>query len=225
MKSGYWRVVGAILWKDIWMEFRRPEVLPAMIVFAILAVFLFNFTLEFQPALRTSLVPGLLWLTITFSGTLGINRCVASEKDRGSFDGLLLAPVERHAIFLGKTAGVLCFLLVMEGILIGLFSLFYNVNLFQPALLGVCILASLGFVSTGIFMGSIAVQTKSQEIILPVLLLPVSLPLLIAAVKASSATLDGSALVEAIPWLNILIVYDLVFIALALMIFDVIVEE
>ncbi len=225
MNSAYWRVVFAVIRKDLWMEMRRPEVLPAVLVFALLAVFLFNFALEFQPALRSALVPGLLWLTITFSGTLGINRSIAIEKDRGSFDGLLLAPVERSAIFFGKTASVFCTLIIVEGILIPAFSLFYNVNLFLPALLGICMLGSLGYVSAGVLMGSIAVQTKSQEILLPILLLPIALPLLISAVKASNAVVAGAGLGDVMPWLNFLIVYDLIFSALALMVFDAIVEE
>lgn len=224
MKAAYWRVIGAILWKDLWMELRRPEVLPAMVVFAILSIFIFNFALEYQPSLRTILVPGLLWLTTAFSGTLGINRSIAIEKDRDSFDALLLAPVERSAVFLGKMASLWLFILIMQAILLPLFGIFYNVDLFHTSLFLVCLLGSLGYVSAGVLMGSISVQTKTQDILLPVLLLPISLPLLIAAVKASAEIIAGTT-ENSLPWLNFLIIFDLIFLGIAFMVFDTIVEE
>ena len=219
------RAISAIVWKDLAAELRSREVLSAMLVFALLVIFIFNFALELDAKARANLTSGILWVTFAFAGTLGLNRSMSMEKDRGCLDGLLLAPVDRSAIYFGKTIGNLIFMLIVEIIVLPVYSILYNVNLFHPGLLLVIFLGSLGYVVVGTLLSSMAVQTRTRDILLPILLFPVVLPLFIAAVRGSSGFLQAIPMDEIMPWLNLLIVYDVIFIAVAFMVFDYIVEE
>jgi heme exporter protein B len=150
---------------------------------------------------------------------------MAIEKDRGCMDGLLLAPVDRSAIYFGKAIGNLIFMLIVEAIVLPVYSVLYNVNLFTPGLLAVILLGSIGYVTVGTLLASMAVQTRTRDILLPILLFPIEIPVFIAAVKASTGFLQGVELAEIMPWINLLIVYDIVFTAVAFMLFDYVVEE
>ncbi len=215
----------AIVWKDLAAELRSRELLSAMLVFALLVIFIFNFALELDAKTRTSVTAGVLWVTFAFAGTLGLNRSMAMEKDRGCLDGLLLAPVDRSAIYFGKTIGNLIFMLIVEAIVLPVYSILYNVNLFNPGLILVILLGSIGYVAVGTLLASMAVQTRTRDILLPILLFPVVIPVFIAAVKASSGFLQGMPMDEITPWLNLLMVYDVIFTAVAFMVFDYVVEE
>jgi heme exporter protein B len=150
---------------------------------------------------------------------------MAVEKDRGCMDGLLLAPVDRSAIYFGKVLGNLLFMMMVEIIVLPIYSLLYNVNLFNPGLLLVILLGSIGYVAVGTLLAAMAVQARTRDILLPILLFPVVLPVILAAVKASTGFLDGSEMDLIRPWLNLLIVYDIIFSAVAFMVFDYVVEE
>ena len=225
MKPSYWRAMLAVLWKDLAAELRSREVLTSMLVFALLVILIFNFALELQPGLQKALISGILWVTFAFAGTLGLNRSMAMEKDRGCLDGLLLAPVDRSAIFFGKALSNLIFMCIVAAIILPLFSLLYNVNLINPGLMLVILLGSVGYVVVGTLLSTMAVQTRTRDVMLPILLFPMVIPVLISAIKASSGFLEGLEMVEIIPWLNLLIVYDVIFIAVAFMVFDYVVEE
>jgi heme exporter protein B len=225
MKPSYWRAILAVIWKDLAAELRSREVLTSMLVFALLVILIFNFALELQPGLQKSLTSGILWVTFAFAGTLGLNRSMAMEKDRGCLDGLLLAPVDRSAIFFGKVLSNLIFMLIIAAIILPLFSLLYNVNLLNPGLILVILLGSVGYVAVGTLLSTMAVQTRTRDVMLPILLFPLVIPVLISAIKGSSGFLEGLEMVEIMPWLNLLIVYDVIFIAVAFMVFDYVVEE
>ncbi|MEM5774774.1 MAG: heme exporter protein CcmB, partial [Anaerolineaceae bacterium] len=138
---------------------------------------------------------------------------------------LLLAPVDRSAIYFGKMFANWLFMLLTALIVLPLFSLFYNQNLFNPGLALVVILGSLGYAATGTLLSSMAVQARTRDILLPILLFPVILPVLVAAVRASSAFLQAAAWAEIQPWLTLLAVYDIIFVSAAFMVFDYVVEE
>jgi heme exporter protein B len=199
--------------------------LSAMLVFALLVIIIFNFALELDAKTRAAVTSGVLWVTFAFAGTLGLNRSMAMEKDRGCLDGLLLAPVDRSAIYFGKSISNLIFMLIVEAIVLPVYSVLYNTNLFKPGLLLVILLGSVGYIAVGTLLASMAVQTRTRDILLPILLFPVAVPVLIAAVKASSGFLEGIVFPEILPWLNLLIVYDIIFLAVSFMVFDYIVEE
>jgi len=153
---------------------------------------------------RESVATGVLWVTFAFAGTLGLNRSMAMEKDRGSLDGLLLAPVDRSAIYFGKALGNLLFMLIVEAIVIPTFSVLYNLNLLKAGLLLVVLLGSVGYIAVGTLLSSMAVQARTRDVLLPILLFPVAVPVLLASVKASNGFLIGLEMVEIWPWLNLL---------------------
>jgi heme exporter protein B len=223
--GNFLRAVLAIAWKDLAAEFRSRELLSAMLVFALVVIVIFNFALELDIQARRSVTSGILWVTFAFAGTLGLNRSMAVERDRGCLDGLLLAPVDRSAIYFGKMISNLAFMLIVEAIVLPIYSVLYNVNLFQPGLLLIILLGSLGYIAVGTLLSTMAVQTRTRDVLLPILLFPVVIPVLISAVKASGGFLQGLEISEIMPWVNILIVYDVIFIAIAYMVFDFVVEE
>jgi len=222
---GYWRALSAVVWKDLAAELRSRELLSSMLVFALLVILIFNFALELDAKARANVTSGVLWVTFTFAGTLGLNRSMAVEKDRGCLDGLLLAPVDRSAIYFGKALGNLIFMLVVEAIVLPVYSVLYNTNLFLPGLLLIILLGSIGYVAVGTLLASMAVQTRTRDVLLPILLFPVVIPVVIAAVKGSSGFLQAIPMDEIMPWINLLVVYDVIFTAVAFMVFDYVVEE
>jgi len=224
-KSSFMRAVGAIILKDLRAEYRSRELFSAMLVFSVLMIVIFNFALELDIKVRQSVTAGVLWSTFAFAGTLGLNRSMAIEKDRGCLDGLLLAPVDRSAIYFGKAISNLVFMLIVEIIILPTYSLLYNINLFLPGLLMVILLGSIGYVAVGTLLATMSTQTRTRDILLPILLLPVAFPLLLAAIKASAGFLNGAELTEILLPINLLIAYDVIFIALAFMVFDSVVEE
>jgi heme exporter protein B len=215
----------AIVQKDLAAEFRSRELLSAMLVFSLLVILIFNFALELDIKTRQSVTAGVLWTTFAFAGTLGLNRSMAVEKDRGCMDGLLLAPVDRSAIYFGKAISNLAFMLIVEAIVLPVYSVLYNVNLFRFDLIGVILLGSIGYTAVGTLLAAMSVQTRTRDVLLPILLFPVVIPVLLSAVKASGGLLAGVEFSEIITPLNILIVYDVIFIAVAFMVFDYVVEE
>jgi heme exporter protein B len=215
----------AITWKDLAAEFRSRELFSAMLVFSLLVILIFNFALELDIATRQTVTAGVLWVTFAFAGTLGLNRSMAVEKDRGCLDGLLLAPVDRAAIYFGKVISNLVFMLIVEAIVVPVYSFLYNVNLFNAGLLLVILLGSIGYIAVGTLLASMAVQARTRDVLLPILLFPVAVPILIAAVKASEGFLTGSDFSTIYAPLSLLIGYDVIFIAIAYMVFDYVVEE
>ena len=223
--GNFFQAVAAIIRKDLSTEFRSRELLSAVLIFALLVILIFNFALELDVKTRNSVTSGVLWVTFAFAGSIGLNRSMAVEKDRGCLEGLLLAPVDRSAIYFGKSISNFIFMLIIEVIVLPLYSVLYNINLFRPGLLIVIVLGSIGYVAVGTLLSSMAIQARTRDVLLPILLFPVAIPVLIAAVKACNGFLQGSDLTEIIPWLNLLIAYDVIFIAIAFMVFDYIVED
>ena len=223
--SAFIRSVLTILNKDLLVEWRSREMVSAMLVFALLVIFLFNYALNLESQLQPDVSAGVLWVAFLFAGTLGLNRSIAGEKDRGCLDGLLLAPVDHTAIYVAKVLSNLVVMLVTAAVLLPVFSLFYNVNLFQPGLLLVIFLGSLGYAVVGTLLAGLSAQARTRDILLPILLFPVVLPLLLAAVKASSGVLQGLPLSELTTWLNLLMAYDLIFLAVALLVFEFVMVE
>src|SRR5687768_11250013 len=195
-RPSFFKAMLAIVQKDLAAEYHSRELVPAMLAFSLIVIIIFNFALELDIKTRQSVTAGVLWATFAFAGTLGLNRSMAIEKDRGCMDGLLLAPVDRAAIYFGKAISNLAFMLIVETIVLPVYSVLYNVNLFQPGLLLVILLGSIGYVAVGTLLAAMSVQTRTRDILLPILLFPVVIPVLLAAVKASSGFLDGSDLAD-----------------------------
>ncbi len=223
--TSFLSAMGAVIWKDLRAEWRSREIVSAMLVFTLLVIIIFNFALDLQPNIRAGISAGVLWVTLAFAGTLGLNRSMAVEKDRGCLDGLLLAPVDRAAIYLGKALANLVFMLLVALIALPLYGILYNTNLFIPGLLLTVVLGAEGYVAVGTLLASMAVQARTRDILLPILLFPVAVPVVVAAVKATGGFLAGLAWSEIQPWITLLVVYDVIFTSVAFMVFDSIVEE
>jgi heme exporter protein B len=223
--NSYLSALRAVIWKDLIAEWRSRENLSAMLIFALLVILIFNFALELDIQAQESLSAGVLWTTFIFAGTIGLNRSLAVEKDRGCLDGLRLAPVDRSVIFFGKTIGNLLFMLIVEIIVLPVYSFLFGISVFQPGFLLVVLVGSIGYVAVGTLLATMVVQVRTRDILLPIILFPLALPVIIAAVKASQGFLSLAPLNEITPWINILVVYDLIFIAAAYMAFDFVLED
>jgi heme exporter protein B len=223
----YLRKILSIVWKDIVAELRTKEMFSAMFVFSILVIVVFNFAFDLRvsgDAVR-SVAPGALWVAFAFSGILGLNRSFVLEKDRGCLDGLLLAPMDHTAIYFGKMISTMLFMLIVEVIVLPVFTAFFGVSLFDLRLVLVVLLGTLGFAGVGTVLSAMTAQTRAREVLLPILLLPVAAPVLIAAVKATAGVLDGLPTAEIMHWLQLLIAFDIIFPAVAFMTFDYVVKE
>lgn len=215
----------AIAEKDLRSELRSRQLIASMGLFALLATMVFHYTLENRADLRLSALPSVLWVTVIFAGTLGLNRNLAQEHDKGSLDGLLLAPIDRAALFYGKFITTWLFTLAVAAIVtVALFFLF-NTDLFTGAWWLVLILGTVGFAAVGTLLGSMAVHARGRETTFPILILPVALPIIMAAVSASNAILAGSAFSDWAAWLAVLASSDIIYLVIPLVLFEFIVEE
>ncbi|MBN1562680.1 MAG: heme exporter protein CcmB [Anaerolineae bacterium] len=221
----YWRVVRAVVWKDLRAEVRSREMINSMILFTLMTVMVFSIALELDREARESTVTGVLWVTIVFAGILGLGRSLAAEKDRGSLDALLLAPIDRSALFFGKMIGNLLFVLVIALILMLLLTILFNISLMKPLLLAVVVLGCVGFTTVGTLLSSMSVYARAREAMLPIILMPAVLPVLIFAVRSSAAILEAKPRADWFPDVQLLAVADVLFIAAAYALFDFVVEE
>ena len=219
------RKVWAIVAKDVAAELHTREMISAMLVFSVLALLIFSFALDLRGAVARAAAPGVLWATVAFAGTLGLNRSLTREQLTGCIDGLLLAPMDRTVIFFGKALGNLTFMAVVEVVLLPLSSALFDVPLLRPGVLLVTALGTLGYAAVGTLLATIAVNTRAREVMLPVLLLPLAMPALIAAVQATGGLVAGGTLSEVGAWLRLLVVYDLIIVAVSMLTFGYLVEE
>lgn len=217
--------VFAVVHKDIVTELRTKEMFSSMLVFSLVAVFIFSIALDLSASDPLDTTPGLLWVTIAFAGTLGLNRSLAQEQENRCMDGLLLAPMDRSAIFFGKALGNTLFMLAVELIVVPVFAVLFNVPLLRPSVLLVIVLGTIGYASVGTLFSTMAVNTRAREVMLPILLLPVSIPMFISAVNATAGFLAGDPASDVTGWLQLLIAYDAIIIAISFMLFDFVVEE
>jgi len=214
-----------LVWKDILLEWRSRDMVISVLVFGLLVVVLFNFALNITPERVTVLAPGILWIAFAFAGTLAMNRTFVREREQGGLEGLLLSPVSRDAIFLGKALGSFIFMLLVEAALLPAFAVLLNFSALSLMLILTIVLATLGFAVVGTLFAAIAVQTRSREIMLPVLFFPVILPVIIGAVEASSAAIGVEPAVGLRRWLPLLGIFDALFLVICPWVFAVVVED
>ena len=215
----------AVLAKDVLLELRTKDILVSMLVFGLLVIIVFNFAIDPTPKIVATVAPGMLWVAFTFGGVLGLNRSFSIEKDRGNLHGLLLAPVGRDAIYFGKFLGNLLFMLVVEAIIYPAFAIMFNLPLLIPGFIPVALLATVAIAAVGTVFSAMAVDTRSREVMLPVLFLPVVVPVIIAAVEATGALMSTDGGAELTRWIPFLLVFDAVFLVIAPVAFSYIVEE
>ena len=221
------RLALVIAGKDIRAELRSRTALLSAVVFAALVLVVFNFARDPTALSAVDLAPSVLWVTFALAAMVALNRAFTIEREHGALDGLLLAPLPRSALFLGKLLANLAFVGTVEALTLPLFVLFFNVDLRAalPGIIGVTVLATVGFVSVGTIFSAMAVRTRFAELMLPVLLLPFMMPPLIGAVQVTARLLAGRPMGEMLGWLRLLALYDVVFVTLCTMVFPAVVDE
>ncbi len=218
----------AILRKDLMIEMRAKESVPAMVIFAVATLIIFHFGLG-RDTLSGGLASGVLWVTLLFASILAINRLFVSEFENSDMEGVLLAPVDRTAIYVSKGLALLIFLVILEVVTVPVFALFFLENSFieiVTRLLPVLALANLGIAGVGCLAAAITVYARAREMILPIVMLPLMVPLVIAAGNATEPIM-AAASVGSPPgkWLLVLALFDTVFALLAFAVFDFLLEE
>ena len=213
--------------KDVRAELRSRTALLSALVFAALVLVVFNFARDPTALSVPDLGASVWWVTFALAALVAMNRAFTVERENSAFDGLLLAPVSREAIFLGKLLANLAFVGTVELVTLPLFTLFFNLSLWPvlPGILGVTALATIGFVAVGTIFSAMAVRTRFAELMLPVLLLPFMVPPLIGAVQVTARLLAGRPLSEMLGWLRLLALYDVVFVTLCALVFPAVVDE
>jgi len=221
------RHVLAIAGKDLRLELRSRTSLLSASVFAALVLIVFNFARDPTAVATLDLAPSVLWVTVAFASVVAMNRAFTVERENAAFDGLLLAPVAREVLYLGKYVANLVFVLLVEAIALPLFVLFFNVDIAGalPGLLLTLLLATAGFVAVGTVFSAMVVRTRFAELMLPVLLLPFMVPPLIYAVKTTVPLFAGRRLSEVVDGLRFLALYDVAFITLSVLLFSAVVDE
>lgn len=221
------RQLRALVRKDVVVELRGKEVLASSIFFAMIVLVVFNFA--FEPGARDlgTVGAGILWTAFLFAGLLGMNRLFLVEREGGALDGLMSCPVERTTLYVAKCASLGIFLALTELATLALFIVFFNVPIRGRLveLLVVTGMGTLGLAALGTTFAAVAVRTRTREVMLPLLLVPLAVPLLIAAVKCTGAVLGDGGLLEARRWLELLGVFDAVFLAVGYLTFPTVLEE
>jgi heme exporter protein B len=223
-RSPFFLTVWALVWRDLLAEYRTREVLGGGIVFALLTLVVFNFAIDLQPESATDLAPGILWIGFAFAGMLAFGRSFAAERERGTLDGLLLAPIDRGAIYLARAVTNTILMGVVELVSLPVFVGLYNLRVSWGDLLLTTALGTIGFTGAGTLVAAIAASTRAREVMLPVLLLPLTVPVLIASVKATAIAL-GARPVETLPWLQLLVGFDVIVVATSFIVFEYVLEE
>ena len=230
-----WRAVAAIVRKDLQSERRTRQSLSSMTIFAALLLVIFNFTLGSDPQIAAELGPGILWASVIFMGTLGLNRSFAAEKEHLGMQGILLAPIDRSAIYFAKLISNTLLMVLVEIVLIPLFIIFFNLDLSSLpsstlAELGlVFFLGTVAYASIGTTLAAIAANSSLREIMLPLLLFPMVVPVVISATEATRMILVSEEVLAvgwtSWSWIRVLLAFALIFIAASWMLFDYVVED
>lgn len=226
--------MAAVAWKDLRVEYRSREIVYTMAFFAVMVLLIFSFAFIKEGKPQGDVVPGILWVALAFAGTLGLSRAFDRERESDTMRGLLLAPVPRTAVFLGKAIGIASFMLIVEIILVPLVAMLFGAPLFDyplPLILSL-LLGTIGYSVIGCVFAAMLLRTRSRDVLLPVVLYPILIPLLIAATKAVASLLEGAGDPNAVAdleaayfWIKFLTVYDMIFIMVALWTFESLVIE
>lgn len=215
-----------ILWKDLLVERRSKESLNTLFFFSVLLLFLFEFAIGPDRERLAGILPGLLWLGFLLAGLLGLGRTFLAERENDCWEGLVLTPGDKSAIYLGKLAGNFLLMVVVEILLLVLFGIFYNVDLWASLVsLGVVMfLGTVGLAAVGTLFGAMTAHVRARELLFPLLLLPIQAPVLLGTVKATEAVLQGLALADVGHWLGLLAAADVVYLVVGVLTFEFVLE-
>jgi heme exporter protein B len=213
----------AILWKDIRCELRSKQTWFGMGLFALLVLVIFNFAFDLRVDNKAAVAPGALWVSFVFASLLGLGRTIAAEREKGSLDRLLLCPVDRKAIYLAKLIGNMLFIGVVEIVALPVFVALFDVPLVVSTLIPIVLLGTLGVAAIGTLFSAMAAATRARELLLPLLVFPLIVPVVIAAVR-----LTGDLIAPTFnepPWLGLIIAFDVIFLSISMLTFEYVIEE
>lgn len=216
--------VYALLAKDLLLELRTREMFTGIVIFALLVLVTFNFALDLRPEVVRVVGPGVLWIAVVFTGPVGMARGFAEERDRGTLEMLTVAPIERSALFIAKLLGSALVMAVAQVILVPAFAALFNAPIQPAAMLPALLLGDIGLAAVGTLFSAMAAHTRAREVLLPVLVFPIIVPLIIAVVQATSLAL-GSELASDHPWLGLLVAFDAIYLSLGAVVFEYVLEE
>ncbi|WP_420641348.1 heme exporter protein CcmB [Candidatus Leptofilum sp.] len=218
--------VWAIVWKDLQIERHTRQTVSVMVMFSLVTVVMFNFALETELDAARNVSTGLLWATILLAGTLGLNRSLAIERENQNIDAVLIAPIDRRAVYLAKVISVTIFTLLLEVVLVFVFIIFFNKPFWQPIVLLVLFLGTIGYVAAGVLITSMTMQTRAREVLLPILLMPLVLPLILPAATAVGEMMTVEPDMSIIrSMVSLVAAYDLVILATGLFTYHLVVES
>lgn len=216
-----------IIRKDILLESRSKEIITSMIVFSLMVMTVFNFIFEPGSTQIRGATPGVLWVAFIFAGNLGLSRSFALEQDNAMMRGLLLCPVDKSVIYVAKVIANILFMTLVQWISLPVLMVLFDMDLLPvliPLLL-ILFLGAAGFAGVGTLFATISANTKSREVMLPILLFPVSIPVILSAVKSTICLLAGNQPEQLWSWLKILIAFDLIFLILSFLLYEYVLEE
>lgn len=216
-----------IAWKDLAMERRTLQTLNVMVVFSLIAVVTYNFALDASLSAAREVASGLLWVTILLAGTLGLNRSFSAETETRAIDSILISPIDRSAIYAGKVLSNAVSIALVEIILLPVFTIFFNKPFLRLPVIAIVLLGTLGYVAAGVLVSSMASQTRASYILIPILLLPLTLPIVLAAARATAALVNPQMppFVEVQTSYGLVIIYDLLMSVAGFLTYNYVVEE
>lgn len=216
-----------LLGKDLRLELRRRESLLTMFFFGALLLFVFHFSFDLAPDRVAAMAPGLLWLSFLFTGTLGLAQLFNAERENHCLDALLLSPLDRGAFFLAKTCFNLLLMILVEIVVMPLFWVLFNLPAWNllPRLFLVTLLGTVGFCVLGTIMSAITLRARARELLLPLVLFPLMIPVILATIRCMESVLRTGALDDAAPWLRLLLGFDVIFLTVGVLIFDWVIES
>lgn len=216
--------VAALIWKDLLVEFRSRQFLGAMLAFTLVTIVTLNFAFDLVQEERQTNGAGALWIALLFASLLGIGRSIAAERERGTFDGLLLLPVDGGTLFLGKFGATLVSILAIEAIALPVFAALYDLPALDPLVIAIVVAGTVGLAGLGTLFSAVASSGRSREVVLPLLLFPLMIPVLIAAVRATAEIFEGDE-DDFLRWFNLLVGFDVIFVVLAFLSFSFVIED
>ncbi len=218
-----WDQFWAIVWKDLRSELRTRQAWMSMGLFALLTLVVFNFAFDLRVENKAAVGPGALWIAFIFASILGLSRNITAEQDRGPMDRLLITPVDRSVVYLAKVTGNVIVISVVELVALPVFAVLYNLPILQPMIAPITVLGTIGVAAVGTQFAALAANTRARELLTPLLIFPLIVPVVIGAVWATEALflpVPGDR-----PWLGLLAAFDVIFLSVSAITFQFVVEE
>ena len=222
---GFASQVSALARNEIGLELRSKETVPSIIVFAVSTLIMFQFAFDLRGATLILVTPGVLWISILFASLLSLGRSFAREMERGSLDGILASPTDPAALYLAKVVTNLAFILVLAAVVVPLTTILFGLNLFLPILLLIVVLGGAGIAAVGTILSGVTANTRAREALLPILLLPLLVPIILGAVRATALVVDGRPWSDIQSWIGLLAAYDILFTMVSALMFHYVVEQ